>query len=217
MTKASPELFDFLNIPPAHKRRDPTGFMWLIRKKRHFSFFVFLSLVAHLALFGMVIILAPEGKGPSSPSAVQARDFHVFRESLQEFAVDGYTPKRLANALTALTEKDIHEAFIKAPKLDDRLNEREKAGLYKRMIAEAMADFKEGTRERSALDLPLSQYFKSLREMPLADPSDDFSLVQINNALDESARLFRLSKEKAQALLDRNFLRRPPMQTLGRF
>ena len=210
MHKASPELFDFFNIPPAHKRRDPTGFMWLIRKRRHFSFFVFLSLIAHLTLFGIVTILAPEGKGPPSPSAVQARDFQMFRESLQEYAVDGYTPQRLANALTALTGKDIQEAFVKAPELDDRLTEREKAGLYKRMIAEAMADFKEGAGERSALDLPLSQYFKSLREMPLADPSEDFSLVQINNALDESARLFRLSKEKAQTLESLSLLTKEP-------
>ncbi|MBE3041832.1 hypothetical protein IMZ48_04475 [Candidatus Bathyarchaeota archaeon] len=210
MTKASPELFDFLSISPAHKRRGLAGFRWLIRKRRHFSFFVFLSLIAHLALFGIVIILAPEGKGPPSPSAVQARDFQMFRESLQEYAVDGYTPQRLANALAALTEKDIQEAFVKAPELDDRLTEREKAGLYKRMIAEAMADFKEGAGERSALDLPLSQYFKSLREMPLADPSEDFSLVQINNALDESARLFRLSKEKAQTLESLSLLTKEP-------
>jgi hypothetical protein len=210
MIKASPELFDFLNIPPAHKRRGPAGFRWLIRKTRHFSFSVFLSLIAHLALFGMVIFLGTEVKAPSSPAALQAQDFQVFRESLQEFAVDGYTPQRLANALTALTEKDIHDAFVKAPKLDDRLTEREKAGLYKRMFAEAMADFKEGTGERSALDLPISQYFKSLREMPSADPSEDFSLVQINNALDESARLFRLSKEKAQMLESLRLLTKEP-------
>jgi hypothetical protein len=210
MHNASPELFDFLNIPPAHKRRVPAGFWWLIRKARHFSFFVFFSLVAHLALFGIVIILSPKGIGPPSPAAVQARDFQMFRESLQEYAVDGYTPHRLANALTALTEEDIQEAFVKAPELDDRLTEREKTGLYKRMIAEAMADFKEGAGERSALDLPLNQYFKSLREMPLTDPSEDFSLVPIHNALDESARLFRLSKEKAETIESLSHLTKEP-------
>jgi len=201
MPEASSDLFCFLNIPPVNRRGGLAAVRWLVGKKQHFSFFVFLSLVAHLALFGMVILLGPEGKAPPSPAASRARDFLAFREALQEYAADGPAPERLANALMALSEEEIREAFFKAPVLDYRLNEREKAGLYKMMVAKAMADFREGTgEERSALDLPLSRYFKGIREMPAADPSEDFVLVRIDNALDESARLFRLSKEKAQTL-----------------
>ena len=215
MHRTSPELFDFLNIPPAHERWGRAGFRWLIRKRRHFSFFVFLSLAAHLALFGMVIILAPKGKAPSSESVEQARDFQMFRDSLQEYSVSGYTPERLANALAALTEEEIKVGFAKAPKLDDRLTGLERGGLYKMMIAQAIADFKEGAGERSALDLPLSQFFKDLREMPLVDPSGDYSFVKIDNVLDESARLFRLSKEKAQALESLSLLSNGPKDPSG--
>ncbi|RPJ02275.1 MAG: hypothetical protein EHM31_03475, partial [Candidatus Aminicenantes bacterium] len=131
------------------------------------------------------------------------------------YSISGYTPDRLANALAALTEEDIKVAFAKAPKLDDRLTGLERGGLYKMMIAEAMSDFKEGAGEGSALDLPLSQYFKSLREMPLVDPSGDYSLVQIDDVLDESARLFRLSKEKARTLESLGLLSNDPKDPSG--
>ena len=63
MTKEA-DLFDFLNIPPSH-RRNLAIKGWLKRTWRHFYFFVFLSIIAHLALLGMVIILGPEEKVPS--------------------------------------------------------------------------------------------------------------------------------------------------------
>lgn len=210
MHEASPRLFDFFNMPPAHKRRGPAGFTWLIRKRRNFTFFVFLSLVAHLALLGMFIILGPEEKAPLSHAASQAQDFQLFREALQEYAVDGNTPKSFLNILTEVSEEDLSYAYYYSPKLDDRLTNREKVGLYKMMVAKAMADLKERTGEQSALDLPVSQYFKSLRETPLADPSEDFSLVQIGNTLDESARLFRVSKENTQALESLSLLNKEP-------
>jgi hypothetical protein len=195
------DLFGFIGAPPAHKLWGRAGLAWLARKKRHFSFFVFLSLVAHLALFGMVILLGPRGNTPPSQRISQARDFQAFQESLREYAADGQTPERLANALMALTEEEIDEAYRQAPVLDYRLNEREKAGLYKMMLTGALSEFTEGAGEgTSALDLPLSRYFASLREMPVRDPGEEYTLVRIDSVLDESARLYKLSKERAEEL-----------------
>jgi hypothetical protein len=132
-------LFDFMGPPPVQRRRLRAGLGWLARKRRRFSFFVLLSLVAHLALFGMVIVLGPQTKAPSSPAVVRAQDFKAFQESLRQVASDGRTPERLANALLALSEKEIEEAFLQAPVLDYRLADREKAGLYEMMLGQAMA------------------------------------------------------------------------------
>jgi hypothetical protein len=201
MAIGPPDLFDFLGAPPALGRRIQTGLDWLARKSRQFSFFVLLSLVAHLALFGMVILLGPEGKVPVSPAAVRDKDFQTFRGSLREYAAEGYAPERLASALLALSESDIQEAFRQVPVLDNRLTEREKAGLYKMMFAAASAEFKEGPGEGpSALDLPLSRYFGSFRETPVRDPGEDYRLVRIDNVAEEAAWLYKLSKEKAQAV-----------------
>jgi hypothetical protein len=201
MAIGPPDLFDFLGAPSATRLRGRAVLDWLARRRRHFSFFVLLSLVAHLALFGMVILLGPDGKAPPSPSAARAKDFQTFTESLREYAADSHTPERLANALLALSEREIEEAFFQAPVLDYRLNEREKAGLYKMMFAEAATEFIEGAgKAPSALDLPLGRYFGSLRETPVRDPGEDYKLVRIDNAVDEAARLYKLSKERAREL-----------------
>ena len=201
MSVGPPVLFDFIGAPLTHKDWRRAAIRWLARKRRHFSFFVMLSLIAHLALFSMVLLLGPQSKAPASAVAVRARDFQAFKDSLQEYASDAQTPERLANALMALTASDIEEAFRQAPVLDYRLTDREKAGLYKTMLGEAMAEFTEGTGEgASALDLPLSHYFGSLREMPVRDPGEEYTLVRVDNAVDESARLYKLSKEKADAI-----------------
>jgi hypothetical protein len=201
MAIGTPDLFDFMGPPPAQQRWLRTGLGWLARKRRRFSFFVSLSLIAHLALFGMVIVLGPQTKAPSSPATVRAQDFKAFQESLRQVAADGQTPDRLANALMGLSEEDIAEAFLKAPVLDYRLTDREKAGLYKTMLGEAMAEFREGAGEGpSALDRPLSRYFGNLRELPVKDAGEDYSLVRIDNPLEDSARLYKLSKETDRAL-----------------
>jgi hypothetical protein len=201
MAAEPPALFDFIGAPSAHKDWHRAALRWLARKRRHFSFFVFLSLIAHLALFGMVILLGPQAKTPASPVAVRARDFQAFKDALEEYASDGQTPERLANALMALTEKEVEEAFRQAPVLDYRLADREKAGMYKMMLAQAVSEFTEGQGEGpSALDLPLSHYFGGLREMPIEVPGEEYRLVRIEDPLAESARLYRLSKEKAEAI-----------------
>lgn len=200
MATGAPGLFDFMGPPPAQHRLLRAGLGWLSRKRRRFSFFVFLSLVAHLALFGMVVVLGPRTKTSSFPMAVRAQDFKAFQESLRQYAADGRTPERLADALMALSEKEIEEAFLKAPVLDYRLTGQEKAGLYKMMLGEAMAEFREGAGEgRSALDVPLSRYFAGLRELP-SDPGEDYTLVRIENPVEESAWLYKLSKERDRAL-----------------
>jgi len=201
MAVGPPDLFDFMGAPPVQKHRLRAGVDWLARRRRHFSFFVFLSLIAHLALFGMVIVLGPQTKAPSSPAVARAQDFEAFQESLRRVAADGQTPDRLANALMGLSEKDIEEAFLQAPVLDYRLTDQEKAGLYKTMLGEAMAEFREGAGEGpSALDRPLSRYFGSLRELPLKDASEDYTLVRIDDPVEESAWLYKLSKETDRAL-----------------
>src|SRR5512136_1472477 len=141
MTASPPSLFDFVGAPPVHKNWRQAAISWIARRRRHFSFFVVLSLVAHLALFGMVIILGPQAKAPVSAAALRARDFQAFKDSLEELASDGQTPERLANALMSLSASDIEEAFRQAPVLDYRLNDREKAGLYKTMLGQAMTEF----------------------------------------------------------------------------
>jgi hypothetical protein len=211
MQKASPELFDFLKIRTP-KRQYEGFFRWLIGMRRHFYFFVILSLFAHLALFCMAIILSPKAEAPVSSAALRAQDFQAFREALQEYALDGKPPQRFLNALSTVSEEDFSRAYYYTPKLDDRLTEREKVGLYRMMISEAVAHFKEGEGGQSALDLPVSQYFKSLREIPVVDPSGDFSLVKIDNTLDESARLFRLSKENARAVESLRVLTKTPKE-----
>jgi hypothetical protein len=149
----------------------------------------------------MVIVLGPRTKGPSSPAAARAQDFKAFQESVRQVAADGRTPERLANALLSLTEEDIDKAFRQAPVLDYRLTDQEKAGLYKVMLGEAMAEFTEGAGEGpSALDVPLSRYFSSLRELPPRDPGEDYTLVRIDNPVEESAWLYKLSKERAETL-----------------
>lgn len=168
--------------------------------KERFSLFIVLSFLCHLALFGLVLVLGPEGGDVPSPSAARARDLDAFREALRVAASDGAVPVRLANALIGLSEEEIYEAFRQTPVLDSRLTGREKAGLYKKMFAEATADLTEGTGGRTALDEPLSRYFAGLREVPLTEPEAAFELVSVGDALDESARLFRISKEKAREL-----------------
>ncbi len=168
--------------------------------KERFSIFIAISFLCHLALFGLVVILGPEGGDVPSSTAARARDLDAFREALRVAASDGAIPERLANAMIGLSEEELYEAFRQAPVLDSRLTGQEKAGLYKKMFVEASAQFTEGTGGRSALDEPLSRYFGSLREMPRTDPADGFELVSISDALDESARLFRISKEKVREL-----------------
>ena len=163
-----PVLFDFISAPPVRKRRGRAILRWLAQRRRRFSFFVSLSLLTHLALFGLVILLGPQTKAPVPAPSVRSRDFQAFKDSLEEYASNGATPERLANALMALTGSEIEEAFRQAPVLDYRLSDREKAGLYKMMLGKAMAEFTEGQGERpSAADLPLSHYFGGLREMPV--------------------------------------------------
>jgi len=201
MPNGPPALFDFLGDPPVPKHRVRAGLRWLARKLRPFTFFVFLSLFAHLALFGLVILLGPRPEARSIPVDVRAKDFEGFKESMREYAAEGPTPERLANALIALSEEEIRRAFYQAPVLDYRLTDREKTGLYKVMLAEALADFVEGEGEGpSAIDLPLSHYFGGLREMPMRDPGRDYALVRIDDPLEESARLYKLSNERVEAL-----------------
>ncbi len=201
MAAGPPVLFDFIGAPSAYKDWHRAAIDWLARKKRRFSFFVGLSLVAHLALFGMAILLGPLTKSPASPTAVRARDFQTFKDALQEYASDGQSPERLANALIALTEGEIEEAFRQAPVLDYRLADREKAGLYKMMLTQALSEFTEGPGEGpSALDLPLSHYFGSLREMPVETVGEEYRLIRIDDPLEESARLFKLSRERAEEI-----------------
>jgi tetratricopeptide (TPR) repeat protein len=136
-----------------------------------------------------------------SPPSVRARDFQSFKDSLEEYASDGRTPERLANALMALTASEIEDAFRQAPVLDYRLTDREKAGLYKMMLGQAMAEFTEGQGESpSASDLPLSHYFGGLREMPVHADEEEYRLIRTEDPLEESARLYKLSKEKADAI-----------------
>ena len=192
-------LFEFIGPPPAPKLKGSLG--WLARIKRRFSFFVLLSLIAHLALFGMVVILRPRSEAPSSQAAVRGQDLQIFKEALRAYATDGRTPERLASALMGLSESEVEEAFRQAPVLDYRLSAKEKAGWYEIMFAQASTEFKEGPGEGpSALDLPLSRYFGGLREMPLKDPGGDYELVRIDDPLEEGARLYRLSKGRAETL-----------------
>jgi hypothetical protein len=201
MGEGPPVLFDFIGPPPAHRLGRRPALDWLARKKRHFSFFVFLSFVAHLALFGMMVILGPRAEAPSSPAAVRGKDLQAFKGALREYAADGRTPERLANALLALTEEEIEEAFRQAPVLDYRLSDREKAGWYEQLFREASAEFTAVTGEgRSVPEPPLSRYFGRLKDMPVRDPGEDHTLVRIDDALGESARLFKLSKERAETL-----------------
>jgi hypothetical protein len=201
MPVGSPVLFDFIGPPPIHKGWRRAGLDWLSGKRRHFSFFVVLSFIAHLALFGMVILLGPKPETATPSAASRAKDFQAFKESLREYASDGRTPERLANALLALTEEDIEKAFRQAPVLDYRMSDREKAGWYEQLFREASAEFSRIAGEgRPARELSLSRYFGRLKDMPVRDPGEDQTLVRIDDPLGESARLYRLSKERAKAL-----------------
>jgi hypothetical protein len=168
--------------------------------KERFSLFVAISLAAHLALFGLAAIFGPEEAAPPSPAATLAKDFQAFREALNEYAASGAVPERLAKAMIALSEAEMDKAFRKAPVLDYRLSDREKMGLYKSMAAEAMADFAEAKVERSDLDGSFGPRFDNLGEVPRTDPGADYELVKAGQTLDESARLFMLSKETARQL-----------------
>jgi hypothetical protein len=48
--------------------------------------------------------------------------------------------------------------------------------------------------------VPLSRYFGSLRELSLKDPGEDYTLVRIDDPVEDSARLYKLSKERDRAL-----------------
>jgi len=201
MPDGPPALFDFLGDYSIPRHRVRAVLRRLARKLRPFTFFVLLSLAAHLALFGLVILLGPRPEARPIPEDVRAKDFEAFKESMREYAAEGPTLERLANALISLSEEEIRQAFYQAPVLDYRLTDREKTGLYKAMLAEAMADFVESDGEGpTAADLPLSYYFGGLREIPMNDPGRDYALVRIDDPLEESARLFKLSNERAEAL-----------------
>ncbi|MGA2534179.1 MAG: hypothetical protein ABSG19_14220, partial [Candidatus Aminicenantales bacterium] len=145
-------------------------------------------------------IFGPAPASPPTPVVSRDQDFEAFRKSLQDIAGEIKLPERLARILSTVTESDVQEAFNKAPKLDQRLSEWEKAAIYKMMVSEALANFKERAGERSGLDVPLSGYFDGLAEPPAADAAADFTLVQINPALSGNSRLFKLPKEKARTL-----------------
>lgn len=201
MADDTPALFEFIGPPPVPGRWRQAGLAWLERKRRHFSFFVLLSLLAHLTLFGMVILLVPRSETAAASAASRAKDLQAFRESLREYAADGRTPERLANALLALTEEEIEEAFRQAPVLDYRLSDREKAGWYEQLFREASAEFTAAAgKGRPVPEPPLSLYFGRLKDMPVRDPGEDHTLVRIDDPLGESAWLYKLSKERAEAL-----------------
>ncbi len=201
MSVEPPILFGFIAAPPFRKRRGWACLRWLAQRRRHFSSFVSLSLLAHLALFGMAILLGPRTEAPVPAPSARARDLQAFKESLEEYASDGATPERLAEALVALSESDIEDAFRQAPVLDNRLTDRQKAGLYKMMLGQAMAEFTKGAgKGASGRELPLSRYLGRLRELPVSDPGKEFRLVRVDNALEGSTRLLRLSKDKADAI-----------------
>jgi hypothetical protein len=201
MPVGSPVLFDFMGPPPLHKDRRRAVLDWLARKRRRLPFFVVLSFAAHLALFGMVILFGPRAEPAPSSAASRAKDLRAFKESLRAYAADGRTPERLANALLALTEEEIVEAFRQAPVLDYRLTDREKAGWYEQLFREASAEFTAVRAEgRPAPEPPLSRYFGRLKDMPVKDPGEDRTLVRIGDPLGDSARLFMLSRERAEAL-----------------
>jgi hypothetical protein len=165
-----------------------------------FSLFVALSLAAHLALFGLAAVFGPKEAAPPSPAAALEKDFQAFRDALRDYASSGAVPERLAKAMIELSEQELDKAFRKAPALDYRLSDREKMGLYKSMTAEALANFAKASGERADLDDPLGRSFGSLGELPRTDPGADFDLVKAGETLDESARLFMISKETARQL-----------------
>jgi hypothetical protein len=168
--------------------------------KERFSLFLGLSLAAHLALFGLAAIFGPEEAAPPSPAATLAKDFQAFRKALNEYAASGAVPERLAKAMIALSEAEMDKAFRKAPVLDYRLSDREKTGLYRSMAAEALAHFMTVSGGSSASDGSLGRSFGSLREIPRTDAEADFELVKAGETIDETARLFKISKETAREL-----------------
>jgi hypothetical protein len=216
MPQPSPTLFDFIGMPSPLRRHARSLLSWLAQRMERFSFFVILSFLAHIALFSFIVVLTPATGGvPPSPAASQGRDFEIFRRSIREFADRHLDSEKLARILTTATDEDIYEAFVKAPKLDARLTDRERDSVYRMMVSEALADSKERSGERSALDVPLSEYFRGLREMPQADPEGDFALIPINSALSEESRLFKLSDEKAQDLKNLSFASRAAQNRSG--
>jgi hypothetical protein len=200
MPQTSPALFDFIGFPSSHKRTLGALLAWLAQKKERFSFFVILSFLAHVALFSFIVVFGPSHPAPSSPAMSQARHFEAFRKALRTFAERRVDTDRLAGILARATDQDIYDAFTNTPKLDDRLNPQERDAVYKMMVSAALADFKERTGDRSALDVPLSEYFKDLRELPRVDPSEDFSIVPAGGSSTEPPRLYKLSKAKSREL-----------------
>ncbi len=201
MPIGSPALFDYLGDPPAPRHRVRAFLRRLARMLRHFSFFVVMSFVAHLALFGMVFLLGPRPEARSIPPDVRFKDLEAFKGALQKLAAEDPMPERLAKALISLSEEEIRQAFLQAPLLDYRLTDREKAGWYKMMLAEALAGLREGAGEGPpVLDPPLSRYFDVLRETPAGVPGQDYTLIRIDGPLEDSARLYKLSKKRSDAI-----------------
>jgi hypothetical protein len=173
------ELFDFIGTPSPPRRHLSSWLAWLAQKKERFSFFIILSFLAHAALFSFMAIFGPSAGGPKTHSPSQAQDFEAFRHARHEFAESRIDSGKMARILATASDQDVYEAFVKAPKLDDRLSASERDSVYKMMVSEALTSFKERTGNRSALDVPLSEYFKGLREPPSSDASEDFTLVPV--------------------------------------
>ena len=185
------ELFGFFGPPPRTGERFRNFAGRLRRLKDRLTFSVILSLAAHAVLIGSMTVF--RGAEPARESGVS---FAEFKKSLRDAGAAFQDPEILASLLAEVTEEDYFEAYEKDFRFDERLTESERTSATRLFLSEALSRFKRRTGARSALDVPLSDFFGGPEEESEVELEEGARLFRMKDALLGTTRFYRLSRDK---------------------
>lgn len=114
-------------------------FNWIGKKRPGLPYFIGISLLAHAVALGSFIPFVSSSRQLNNTRS--AVEYSAFQEAVKNPNFMSDNPDKFAEIISTLTKEDIDEAYKKAPKLDDSLNEQQRSKIYQSLVAKSLEQY----------------------------------------------------------------------------
>ncbi|HJX05784.1 MAG TPA: hypothetical protein VJ461_03675 [Candidatus Nanoarchaeia archaeon] len=158
-------------------------FNWIRKKQERLSYFIGLSLLAHMTMLGSIMMF----RAANNPKPVKSTtEYRAVQEALRDI--------NLTTLSSILTDKDILTAI---PYLDENLTAKEQADIFKAIISKSMLRLKEQNNDGTITPQDMVAMFKDLQEF---ETSQGSRLYRFDDGVKRESKFFSLTKERYERL-----------------
>lgn len=192
-------LFDSYERPSPLRHLLQKLCMLISYSKERFALYAVLSAFLHITLLGSLFVYRSIHEEPAN-NALYADDFEAFHKALEGLSPLPDDPEMFANMLATLTDEDIKEGFLRAPKLDERLTPKERVAILRSFLSKSVPRVGNESSSAPEDNFSIENIFNKIRGRSDFRAADGSKFIKYGAAAGPLAKYYRLAQESEQRL-----------------